>query len=99
VADSLLLSAINPVANGKVYNLGADPINLLDLARLMIEVNGSGQYKLVPFPEDRKRIDIGDYFGNYSRIQNELGWQPKIPLKQGLKKTFEFYRKRLADYL
>jgi hypothetical protein len=29
----------------------------------MIDVHGSGNYEIVPFPEGRKRIDIGDYYG------------------------------------
>ena len=58
VINALLLCAAHPSANGKIYNLGGEPINLLSLARLMIKVNGAGNYVIVPFPERRKRIDI-----------------------------------------
>ncbi len=98
VVDSLLLSAANPAIDGQVYNLGGDPISLLDLARVMIEVNGSGSYRLVEFPADRKRIDIGDYYGDYTKIHTELGWQPKVKLRDGIARTLEYYRKYKEHY-
>ncbi len=99
VVNSLLLCAAHPSANGKIYNLGGEPINLLNLAKLMIEVNGSGKYQIVPFPENRKRIDIGDYHGDYSLIKADVGWQPQVHLREGVSKTLEFYRLNKEHYL
>lgn len=99
VVNALLLCAAHPSANGKIYNLGGEPINLLNLARLMIEVNGSGNYEIVPFPESRKRIDIGDYYGDYSLIKSDVGWQPQIPLRDGISRLLEFYRVNKEHYL
>jgi UDP-glucose 4-epimerase len=99
VVDALLLSAANPCADGQIYNLGGDePIGLLELARLMVEVNGSGSYRLVDFPPERKRIDIGDYYGDYTKIQSELGWQPRIKLRDGIRRTLEYYRQHKEHY-
>jgi len=98
VVTALLLCATHPAANGKIYNLGGEPINLLNLAKLMIEVNGSGRYEIVPFPENRKRIDIGDYHGDYSLIKADLGWQPQIPLRDGISKLLEIYRENKQHY-
>jgi UDP-glucose 4-epimerase len=92
VAEALLLAAVNECANGQIYNLGGDqPINLLELAQLMIDINGRGDYTLIPFPADRKPIDIGDYYGDYTKIHTELGWQPKVGLREGLAKTLGYY--------
>jgi UDP-glucose 4-epimerase len=98
VVDALLLSAIKPKAKGKIYNLGGEPINLIQLANLLIELNGSGSYRLRPFPRERLAIDIRDYVGDYSRIQSELGWQPKTDLRVGLKQTIAFYRQNKDHY-
>jgi UDP-glucose 4-epimerase len=99
VVEALLLAAANPIADGQVYNLGGEePITLLDLARLSTEISGTGGYRLTPFPPDRKRIDIGDYFGDYSKIRTQLGWQPKVSLRQGLARTIAFYREHHAHY-
>lgn len=99
VLDALLLAVADPRADGQIYNLGSgQPINLLDLARLMVEINGTGSYRLVPFPAERKRIDIGDYFGDYTKIITELGWQPKTPLRDGLERTLDFYHQNYKHY-
>ena len=93
VIDALLLSAESGDANGEIYNFGADdPITLKDTAELLIQINGGGSYEIVPFPDDRKVIDIGDYYGDYRKIRSRLGWKPKIPLEIGLKMTLHFYR-------
>jgi len=100
VLEALLMVAAHDVADGQIYNLGGqEPINLLHLAQLMIEVNGDGVYELRPFPEDRKRIDIGDYYGDYRRIRSKLGWRPLVGLRDGLTRTFDYFRDNLEPYL
>lgn len=99
VVEALLLSAAHPAADGQIYNLGGgEPVSLAALARLMVQLHGHGSYRLVPFPAERRRIDIGDYYGDYSKIQNQLGWQPKTPLETGLAQTLAFYRQWGAHY-
>jgi UDP-glucose 4-epimerase len=99
VVEALLLVAKSKDANGAIYNMGADdPINLKDTAELLIQINGEGSYKIVPFPEDRKAIDIGDYYGDYRKIRSRLGWKPSISMEQGLEKTIAFYRRHNRHY-
>lgn len=99
VVAALLLVAVAPTAAGEIYNLGGDePISLLDLAELLIEINGSGRYRFVPFPPDRKRIDIGDYHGDYAKIRRQLGWTPAVPLREGLERTIAFYHRYREHY-
>jgi UDP-glucose 4-epimerase len=99
VSRAMLLAGARPESNGQVYNLGAEPISLIDLARLLIEVNGKGACELVPFPPERKTIDIGSYYGDYSKVRAELGWQPGISLRDGLTSSIAFYREHLGKYL
>lgn len=99
VVDAIILSAQSNDANGLIFNLGADdPINLEDTAKLMIEISNQASYELVPFPADRKAIDIGDYYANYHKISSKLGWQPKVELKDGLKRTIDFYKEFKKNY-
>jgi UDP-glucose 4-epimerase len=98
--DAFLLAAQSDEANGKVFNLGGGPVvSLKQLADLLIEVNGSGEYVTREFPPERKRIDIGDYYGSFERIRSCLGWEPKVPLREGLSRTIAFYRQHLNHYL
>jgi UDP-glucose 4-epimerase len=99
VVEALLLAAASDDANGQVFNLGAEePIKLCDLAAQLVEINGGGRYEIVPFPSDRKAIDIGDYYGDYRRIRAKLGWRPAIPLAEGLRRTLDYYRQHCAHY-
>ena len=97
--DALLLAGANDKANGKVYNLGSkEVINLKDLAEKLTSLYGKGKYEIVPFPTERKAIDIGDYYSDYSLISDELGWEPKTSLEQGLKRTLIYYKKNYQNY-
>ena len=86
VVDALLITALDPRADGQVYNLGSSElaISLIDLAQLVVKIAGEGEYRLIPFPPDRKAIDIGDYYADFSKIRRELGWTPRVPMATGL---------------
>ncbi|SIT68292.1 dTDP-glucose 4,6-dehydratase/UDP-glucose 4-epimerase [Ectothiorhodosinus mongolicus] len=97
--DALLLAGASEQANGKVYNLGStEVISLKDLAEKMISLGFGGNYELVPFPEERKAIDIGDYYSDFSLIASELGWSPKIDLDDGLDQTIQYYKSHSEQY-
>jgi len=98
--DAFLLAAANEESNGHIFNLGdKDVISLKDLADLLIKTNEGGRYILKSFPTERKQIDVGDYYADYSLIHSKLGWKPKIPLQEGLAITYAFYREHLEHYL
>ena len=97
--DALLMAAASPAADGQIFNLGSDEtINLRDLAALLIQINGGGSFDVIPFPADRKPIDIGDYYADYRLIQGRLGWRPRVALREGLRRTLEFYRAEREHY-
>ena len=49
--EAFLLAAVSPKTDGEVYNLGGNQvINLADLAKLLIEVNGAGIPSCASFP-------------------------------------------------
>jgi Nucleoside-diphosphate-sugar epimerases len=98
--DALLLAASLDTADGRIYNLGGSPVvSLTDLAEMLVEVAGKGSYTVHEFPPERKKIDIGDYYSDSSLIRQELGWQQHIDLREGLKRTINFYRCNLNNYL
>lgn len=100
VVHAMLLAAVHEKADGKVYNLGSEEtIKLVDLAHLLIEVNGRGASERVPFPKERQSIDIGDYHADYTKIKSELGWRPHTTLRQGLMQTLTFYQKNIQRYV
>lgn len=100
VADALLLAAASEQAAGEVFNLGGgEPVSLKSIVELMIEINGGGSYRLVEFPPEKKGIDIGDFYGDFTKINRALGWRPKTPLVEGLRQTFDYYREHISRYI
>ena len=98
--DAFLLAAASDQANGQFYNLGGDgAISLKELADLLVKVNGAGAYTVRPYPAERKSIDIGDYYADFSRIKSALGWEPKVSLPEGLTRTLAFYKEHLERYV
>ncbi|MBC8349639.1 MAG: NAD-dependent epimerase/dehydratase family protein [Verrucomicrobia bacterium] len=100
VVDAFLLAATRPEAEGKIFNLGApEPLTLEDTAKLMCELIEGANYEKIPFPEDRKAIDVGDFVCNYKAFQSAFGWEPKVDFRQGISKSVEYFRNDLSHYI
>jgi UDP-glucose 4-epimerase len=83
-----------------VINLGGNNVlSLEQTAQCMVECNGGGQMEKRDFPPERKRIDIGDFYASYDRIQTLLGWQPRISLREGFLRTLDYFRSNLNQYV
>jgi nucleoside-diphosphate-sugar epimerase len=99
VVDAMIASAVVSEAQGQIFNLGHDePIDLVTAAETMIAAHGAGSFEIVPFPEGRKRIDIGDYYGDFGRAREVLGWTPKHSFREGIDKTIAYYRDHGEHY-
>jgi len=98
--DAFLLAAASPATNGQVYNLGgSEVIDLTGVAKLMVEINGSGEYEAREFPADRRAIDIGDYYADFSKIRTALGWEPRRTLRDTIALTLDYFRGAISHYL
>ncbi|MAJ90224.1 MAG: hypothetical protein CMD08_03010 [Flavobacteriales bacterium] len=90
----------HPRSHNKVFNIGngKNPINLIDLANLVIKLNNK-QDKLKPLIKtfsgaDRtKDREIYFRYCDSSYAQSQLQWTPKINLKQGIKKIIDERKK------
>jgi len=93
VVAALMAMATSPAADGRAYNVASGTgISMIDLARQIIAIAGSGRLEHVEWPALARQIETGDFIADISRIRDELGWQPGIPLREGLEKTVSFYR-------
>lgn len=97
--DAFLLAAACDAAKGQIYNLGGDSVvSLKDLAETLITHHKGGNYTICAFPDDRKAIDIGDYYSDFGAIHRDLGWTPKVGLVDGLMQTMDYFRQHLQQY-
>jgi len=92
--------ATKPEVAGRVFNLGGSPpASLIELADRLIAANGgAGHYAVKSFPADRAPIDIGSYHADDRAFRAATGWAPQVGLDEGLARSLEWYRARLADY-
>ena len=98
--DAFLRAGASDASNGEVFNVGGlEPISHRDLVELMIRIAGSGRFRCTPWPPEKKAIDIGDFYGDSSKIAAVLEWKPTIPMAEGLKRTFDFYRTHFDRYV
>ena len=99
VVDALLRAAASDAANGEVFNVGSgEGVSLRDAAELCIDVAGGGSVRAVDFPPDKRKIEIGNYRADCSKIKDVLGWQPATPLREGVERTVDFYREHWRHY-
>jgi UDP-glucose 4-epimerase len=97
--EAFLIAGQDDAANGQVFNVGATrTISLRDVAAMLVEVSATGSYRLVPFPPERKPIDIGSIYVDDAKLRRVLGWQPKVDLRDGLTRSVAFYREHRAHY-
>jgi UDP-glucose 4-epimerase len=103
VVSAFMLSAeyaSKPEVTGRVFNLGGSPpASLVELADRLIAANGGvGHYIVNSFPADRAPIDIGSYHADDRAFRAATGWAPQVGLDEGLARSLDWYRTRLADY-
>jgi dTDP-glucose 4,6-dehydratase len=84
----LMLSNLNdPVNIGNPHEM-----TIGEIARTIIRMTGSNsQIVYRPLPVDDPRVRQPDI----TRARQLLGWEPKVPLEQGLVKTIEYFRKKI----
>ena len=98
--DAFLRAGPSDVRNGQVFTVGgSEPIAHTDLAALLIDVAGAGAVRHVPWPAEKKAIDIGSFYADSSRFRGAVGWEPRVPLRAGFAKTLEYYRAHASAYL
>jgi UDP-glucose 4-epimerase len=100
VVDAFLRAGASDAANGDVFNVGGmEPISHRDLVAMLLDVAGSGSVRYVEWPEEKRRIDIGSFYSDSTKIRNVLGWQPTTPLRDGFERTLDFYRAHYDRYV
>ena len=95
-----LLAATSAQAAGKIYNLGGgEVLSLKELGEMLKALVPGARFEVKAFPEERKRIDIGDFYASHALAKAELGWDPKVGLREGLAKTLDYFKANLEPYL
>lgn len=99
VVNALLIAGTEKQLIGDYFNLGGEqPVTLEAFVTLLLKITGQGSYRIVPFPSDKKAIDIGSVYTSAAKFNAATGWKANVTLEEGLTKTVEYYRKYRAQY-
>jgi UDP-glucose 4-epimerase len=97
--SALLLAAVTPGIAGEALNVGSgEPSSLRQIAEELVEIAGAGRIEYVPFPEDARRIEIGDYVADTTKIKGLLDWRPQVSIREGLERSVRYYRAYKEHY-
>src|SRR3990167_4737750 len=98
VVEALYLTGRSEKGWGEAYNLGGIPVSLSEFVKTAVKTVKMGRVSVVPFPEEREKIEIGDYIASYEKIKKTYGWAPKTKLTEGIEKTIGYYLKYRNKY-
>jgi UDP-glucose 4-epimerase len=99
-AEAFLLAGASDAVNGEAFNVGgSEPIAHAALVGRLVALAGSGAYRFVEWPAEKKAIDIGSFYADSSRFHETTGWTPAVSLDEGLRRTLAFYREHMHHYL
>jgi UDP-glucose 4-epimerase len=100
VVDAFLRAGASDACNGSAFNVGGrEPIAHRDLVTLLLDEAGQGRAAFVDWPEDKRRIDIGSFYTDWSKFSATTGWTPTVDLRDGLRRTLAFYREHYQTYV
>lgn len=99
VVRAHLLAALAPDVSGEAINVGSGkPVSLIEIAQQLIEITGRGNIEIVPFPDDARRIEVGDYVADTAKIERLLDWRPCVELRDGLERSVRYYQTYQEHY-
>jgi UDP-glucose 4-epimerase len=98
--DAFLSVALAEPAYGRALNVGGqEPVALLEVARLCQQIAAAGgAVETAPWPNERKKIDIGSIHVSHDRLTELTGWNPRVSLREGLERTITFYKEHGGHY-
>lgn len=97
--EALLMCAVSDRARGQVMNVGVDrPSTFLELARTLVEICPGACWEYAEFSPERKAQEPGDFYSDITKIRELVGWEPKTPLREGLEKTVDYYKRHKEHY-
>jgi UDP-glucose 4-epimerase len=99
VVDALLIAGARDKVKGDYFNLGAErAVALEELVKMLLKATGRGSYRVVPFPAEKKSIDIGSVYSSAAKFNFATGWRSRVPIEEGIVRTVEYYKRYREHY-
>jgi UDP-glucose 4-epimerase len=92
VTQALAMAATCLHSRGESFNIGHhEHYSLIEFLEAL-QKHCPLDYQCVPFPDEIKVIDIGDFYADYTKFEKLTGWRPQVDLDTGLRLTLDYYR-------
>ena len=69
------------------------------MVEIVVDVVGSGLVRYVPWPKNYERVETGDVVVDTSKLRRTINWEPRVTLREGIKRTYSFYSKHWKMYV
>lgn len=98
--EAIAQACMNENGNGETYfAVGDEHYSVAQIAEATIKCIGTGEVIYIPWPMERKAIDIGDAVISNKKFKETFHWAPKYNLQSGLIKTEKYYKPCMDNYL
>jgi len=99
-SDAFLRAGYYDACNGGAFNVGGnEPTAHSDLVSMLLAASGRGTMRFVHWPDEKRRIDIGSFYSDSTRLREATGWTPAVDLRAGLTTTLAYYREYFDRYV
>ncbi|MBA4057907.1 MAG: NAD-dependent epimerase [Marivirga sp.] len=100
IVNAMIKCAEAPGAVGEVINLGSgNSSRFCDMVSTVINTVGNGRMEFIPWPNNYEKIETGDVSVDISKLKSITSWQPVHSLDEGIRKTYEYYKKYSDKYI
>ena len=100
IVDAMIKCAENEKAIGETINIGSGTSSRFsDMVQSVVNCVKSGSVEHIPWPKDYEKIETGDITVDISKLQELTGWKPNVLLEEGIKLTYEYYKKNISNYI
>ena len=99
VCQAMMRAALTPACYKDVFNISGYRSSIKEIAEILLQECGKGKLHITPFPEEKKKIDIGNYYCTAEKLEKACSWTPNTTIQSGLKAMANYYKKFGSFYL
>jgi len=100
LVDAFLLVGLEYKADGQIFNCGSGVRRKFkEMVELVVKIVCNGKVEYIPWPENYGKMETGDSALDISKLKTFLNWDSTISLEEGLRKTFNYYKKYRDNYV
>lgn len=99
IVSAFLQIAASDRTDGEVYNIGThERVCFVDMVDAILEAVSTGKKVHVPWPKNYEKNETGNYIADTRKIRRAVGWEAKVPLRDGIAKTVEYFKQTKEHY-